>query len=211
VDRFDENIANIVSGGLRKSGITFAPEAGTQRMRDIINKGLSNEELLRGVKTAFDQGWWQVNANPNPYPEFVSSSKFSTLHPDPVADPAQVKLYFMIGLPGETDADVLGIVETIKFLQSQCTRGSKHLAINCTISNFTPKPHTPFQWHTVSAGLPDRTLTGLPGPLRSVGPWLCAWPCVPRATPQVLTRALYQTGLAWASFSLHGLRFRSPV
>jgi radical SAM superfamily enzyme YgiQ (UPF0313 family) len=61
VDRFDENIANIVSGGLRKSGITFAPEAGTQRMRDIINKGLSNEELLRGVKTAFDQGWWQVS------------------------------------------------------------------------------------------------------------------------------------------------------
>lgn len=65
----------------------------------------------------------------------------------------QVKLYFMIGLPGETDADVLGIVETIKFLQSQCTKGTKHLAINCTISNFTPKPHTPFQWHTVGAGL----------------------------------------------------------
>jgi len=56
----------------------------------------------------------------------------------------------MIGLPGETDADVLGIVETIKYLQSQCTKGTKHLAINCTISNFTPKPHTPFQWHTVS-------------------------------------------------------------
>ena len=62
----------------------------------------------------------------------------------------QVKLYFMVGLPGETDADVLGIVETIKFLQQECTRGGKHIAINTTISNFTPKPHTPFQWHSVS-------------------------------------------------------------
>ena len=51
----------------------------------------------------------------------------------------------MIGLPGETDADVLGIVETIKFLQQACTKGNKTIAINCTISNFTPKPHTPFQ------------------------------------------------------------------
>jgi len=120
VDRFNEDIANIVNNGARKSGLTFAPEAGTQRLRDIINKGLTNEELLRGVKTAFDQGWWQV------------------------------KLYFMVGLPGETDADVLGIVETIKWLQQECTRGHKHIAINTTISNFTPKPHTPFQWHSVS-------------------------------------------------------------
>lgn len=59
VDRFDEDIANIVSGN-RKSSLTFAPEAGTQRMRDIINKGLTNEELLKGVKTAWDQGWHQV-------------------------------------------------------------------------------------------------------------------------------------------------------
>ncbi|MGD1898066.1 MAG: radical SAM protein, partial [Phormidesmis sp.] len=59
VDRFDENIANIV-GGLRQTGLTFAPEAGTQRMRDIINKGLTNEELLRGVKTAYEQGWERV-------------------------------------------------------------------------------------------------------------------------------------------------------
>lgn len=120
VDRFDENIANII-GGTRKSGLTFAPEAGTQRMRDIINKGLTNAELLRGVKTAFEQGW------------------------------DQVKLYFMIGLPGETDADVLGIAETVRWLQQECREnGRRPLKINLTISNFTPKPHTPFQWHSVS-------------------------------------------------------------
>ena len=88
VDRFDENIANIV-GGLRQTGLTFAPEAGTQRMRDIINKGLTNEELLRGVKIAYEQGW------------------------------ERVKLYFMIGLPGETDVDVLGIAETVRWLRQR--------------------------------------------------------------------------------------------
>jgi radical SAM family uncharacterized protein/radical SAM-linked protein len=120
VDRFDENIANII-GGTRKTGLTFAPEAGTQRMRDVINKGLTNEELLRGVKTAVEQGW------------------------------EKVKLYFMIGLPGETDLDVLGIVETIEWLRQECRmKGKKRLDFNVTISNFTPKPHTPFQWHSVS-------------------------------------------------------------
>ncbi|MGD1907255.1 MAG: TIGR03960 family B12-binding radical SAM protein, partial [Leptolyngbyaceae cyanobacterium] len=120
VDRFNEDIANIV-GGTRQTGLTFAPEAGTQRMRDIINKGLTNEELLRGVLTAYEQGW------------------------------NRVKLYFMIGLPGETDVDVLGIVETVEWLQQQCRRkGRKPLSVNLTISNFTPKPHTPFQWHSVS-------------------------------------------------------------
>jgi radical SAM family uncharacterized protein/radical SAM-linked protein len=126
VDRFDENIANII-GGTRQSGLTFAPEAGTQRMRDIINKGLTNEELLRGVKTAFEQGW------------------------------DKVKLYFMIGLPGETDADVLGIAETVRWLQQQCRgKGRKLLNFNITISNFTPKPHTPFQWHSVASAEFDR-------------------------------------------------------
>ena len=120
VDRFDENIAHIV-GGTRKTGLTFAPEAGTQRMRDIINKGLTNEELLRGVKTAHEQGW------------------------------DKVKLYFMIGLPGETDTDVLGIAETIQWLRRECrTKGRRALNFNITVSNFTPKPHTPFQWHSVS-------------------------------------------------------------
>ncbi len=120
VDRFDENIAHIL-GGTRQSSLTFAPEAGTQRLRDIINKGLTNEELLRGVKTAYEQGW------------------------------DRVKLYFMIGLPGETDADVLGIAETLRWLQRECVaKGRKRLSFTVTISNFTPKPHTPFQWHSVS-------------------------------------------------------------
>ncbi len=120
VDRFDENIANII-GGTRKSGLTFAPEAGTQRMRDVINKGLNNEELLRGIKTAVEQGW------------------------------SKVKLYFMIGLPGETDLDVIGIAETVRWLRRECAGiGKKRLNFNITISNFTPKPHTPFQWHSVS-------------------------------------------------------------
>ncbi len=120
VDRFDENIANII-GGLRKSGLTFAPEAGTQRMRDVVNKGLTNEELLRGIKVAVEQGW------------------------------NKVKLYFMIGLPGETDVDVIGIADTIRWLRRECSQLSqKRLNFNITISNFTPKPHTPFQWHSVS-------------------------------------------------------------
>ncbi|MGK7876956.1 MAG: TIGR03960 family B12-binding radical SAM protein [Xenococcaceae cyanobacterium] len=120
VDRFDENIAKII-GGTRKSGLTFAPEAGTQRMRDVINKGLTNEELLRGIKTAVEQGW------------------------------DKVKLYFMIGLPGETDVDVIGIAQTVRWLRQECRmKGRKRLDFNITISNFTPKPHTPFQWHSVS-------------------------------------------------------------
>ena len=121
VDRFDETIANIL-GGTRQGGLTFAPEAGTQRLRDIVNKGLTNEELLRGVKTAWEQGW------------------------------DKVKLYFMIGLPGETDVDVVGIADTVRWLQQECNaQGRKRLHFNITISNFTPKPHTPFQWHSVAA------------------------------------------------------------
>ena len=120
VDRFDDNIADII-GGIRKSGLTFAPEAGTQRMRDVVNKGLTNEELLRGIQTAVARGW------------------------------SKVKLYFMIGLPGETDVDVVGIVDTVKWLRRECSQiSNKRLNFNITISNFTPKPHTPFQWHSVS-------------------------------------------------------------
>ncbi|MEO1131715.1 MAG: TIGR03960 family B12-binding radical SAM protein, partial [Cyanobacteria bacterium J06639_1] len=120
VDRFDENIANVM-GGTRRPTVTFAPEAGTQRMRDIINKGLTNADLVRGIKTAAAEGW------------------------------DRVKLYFMIGLPGETDADVVGIVDTIGLLRRECpTASGRRLEFNVTISNFTPKPHTPFQWHRVS-------------------------------------------------------------
>jgi radical SAM-linked protein len=118
VDRFDDHIAHIL-GGTRKGGLTFAPEAGSQRLRDIVNKGLSDAELLSGIRTAMQNGYHRV------------------------------KLYFMIGLPGETDADVLGIADTCRGLQQQC-RDLGRLEINLTISNFTPKPHTPFQWHSVS-------------------------------------------------------------
>jgi radical SAM family uncharacterized protein/radical SAM-linked protein len=119
VDRFDANIAHIL-GGTRRAGLTFAPEAGTQRLRDIVNKGLTDAELLRGIRTAMESGY------------------------------RKVKLYFMIGLPGETDADVLGIADTCRALQQRC-RDLGRLELNLTISNFTPKPHTPFQWHSVSS------------------------------------------------------------
>ncbi len=119
VDRFDDTIAHIL-GGTRKGGLTFAPEAGTQRLRDIVNKGLSDAELLSGIRTAMQNGY------------------------------RKVKLYFMIGLPGETDSDVLGIADTCRNLQQQC-RDLGRLELNLTISNFTPKPHTPFQWHSVSS------------------------------------------------------------
>ena len=118
VDRFDQNIAHIL-GGTRKAGLTFAPEAGSQRLRDIVNKGLTDGELLRGIRTAMENGY------------------------------RKIKLYFMVGLPGETDADVLGIAETCRNLQRDCADLGR-LELNLTISNFTPKPHTPFQWHSVS-------------------------------------------------------------
>ena len=118
VDRFDDDIAHIL-GGTRKAGLTFAPEAGTQRLRDIVNKGLTDDDLLHGIRTAMENGY------------------------------RKVKLYFMIGLPGETDADVLGIADTCVMLQQRC-RDLGRLNLNITISNFTPKPHTPFQWHSVS-------------------------------------------------------------
>jgi radical SAM-linked protein len=84
---------------------------------------LTDEELLQGVKTAYVEGW------------------------------DKVKLYFMIGLPTETDEDVIGIVNTVEWLQNECSqKGRKKISFNLTISNFTPKPHTPFQWFTVSSG-----------------------------------------------------------
>jgi radical SAM family uncharacterized protein/radical SAM-linked protein len=118
VDRFDGAIAHIL-GGTRRAGLTFAPEAGSQRLRDVINKGLSDADLLQGLRTAMEHGY------------------------------RKVKLYFMVGLPGETDADVLAIADTCRRLQRDCADLGR-LALNLTISTFTPKPHTPFQWHSVS-------------------------------------------------------------
>ncbi len=118
IDRFDDNIAHILGGG-RQPGLTFAPEAGSQRLRDIINKGLTNDDLLDGIKKAMEH-------------------KYN-----------KIKLYFMIGLPGEEDEDVKAIAKTCAWLQEEC-KPLGRLKLNLTISNFTPKPHTPFQWHSVS-------------------------------------------------------------
>ena len=106
---------------VRKSGLTFAPEAGTQRMRDVINKNLTEEQILGPVETAFNLGW------------------------------STVKLYFMIGLPGETMEDVMGIKDLAykvkdKFFQRPKEEIKGNLKINASASCFVPKPFTPFQW-----------------------------------------------------------------
>lgn len=105
---------------VRKSGLTFAPEAGTQRLRDAINKNVSEQEILQTCATAFSGGW------------------------------NSVKLYFMLGLPTETDEDVVGIAElTHKIIRTwHETAGSKKrgLMINLATAYFVPKPFTPFQW-----------------------------------------------------------------
>ena len=105
---------------LRKSGLTFAPEAGTQRLRDVINKNLTEEEILTTCANAFSGGW------------------------------SNVKLYFMLGLPTETDEDVLGIAELVyKIIQcwkEHATNKKRGLRVHVATAYFVPKPHTPFQW-----------------------------------------------------------------
>ncbi len=105
---------------LRKSGLTFAPEAGTQRLRDVINKNLTEEEILSSCAIAFSGGW------------------------------NNVKLYFMLGLPTETDEDVLGIAELVfKIINTwkACASNKKRgLRVHVATAYFVPKPHTPFQW-----------------------------------------------------------------
>ncbi len=105
---------------VRKSGLTFAPEAGTQRLRDVINKNLSEEEILNTCAQAFSGGW------------------------------NNVKLYFMLGLPTETDEDVLGIAELVyKVIQTWKANASnkkRGLRVHVATAYFVPKPHTPFQW-----------------------------------------------------------------
>lgn len=105
---------------LRKSGLTFAPEAGTQRLRDVINKNLTEDEILSACANAFSGGW------------------------------NNVKLYFMLGLPTETDEDVLGIAELVyKIINiwKDCASNKKRgLRVHVATAFFVPKPHTPFQW-----------------------------------------------------------------
>ena len=105
---------------VRKSGLTFAPEAGTQRLRDVINKNLTEEEILNTCTQAFSGGW------------------------------NNVKLYFMLGLPTETDEDVLGIAELVyKVIQAwkeNAVNKKRGLRVHVATAYFVPKPHTPFQW-----------------------------------------------------------------
>ncbi len=106
---------------VRKTGLTFAPEAGTQRMRDVINKGITEEDVLQSARIAFAGGY------------------------------KNIKLYFMIGLPFETEEDVAGIpllakkvVDTAFELPKK--KGEKPVSVTASVSSFVPKPHTPFQW-----------------------------------------------------------------
>lgn len=105
---------------LRKSGLTFAPEAGTQRLRNVINKNLTEEEILSTCANAFSGGW------------------------------NNVKLYFMLGLPTETDEDVLGIAELVYKIilcwKENASNKKRGLRVHVATAYFVPKPHTPFQW-----------------------------------------------------------------
>lgn len=105
---------------VRKSGLTFAPEAGSQRLRDTINKNVTEDELLRSLQIAFEGGW------------------------------SAVKLYFMLGLPTETDEDVLAIAELVQKVlwtwKNHAVNKSRGVRITVSTSCFVPKPHTPFQW-----------------------------------------------------------------
>ncbi len=118
VDAFNITLANEFSRNGRRSGLTFAPEGGSERMRKVINKAVTEEDLIRTVSTAYANGW------------------------------RQVKLYFMCGLPTEEDEDVLGIGELAKKVIAEGRQVSGRNDIRCTVSigGFVPKPHTPFQW-----------------------------------------------------------------
>jgi radical SAM family uncharacterized protein len=120
LDGFGVQMAHLAAGS-KKGGLTFAPEAGTQRMRDIINKNVTEDDLFEAISAAFDAGW------------------------------RRLKLYFMIGLPFETDDDVVGIVDLANrayAFAKDCVpddeRGNVRLTVSCAI--FVPKPQTPFQW-----------------------------------------------------------------
>ncbi|MDD7935506.1 TIGR03960 family B12-binding radical SAM protein [Actinomycetospora straminea] len=118
VDAFNVTLAEELTRSGRRSGLTFAPEGGSERLRKVINKMVSEEELIATVSTAYEHGW------------------------------RQVKLYFMCGLPTETDEDVLQIAsmahEVIRAGRQAAGRGDVRATVS--IGAFVPKPHTPFQW-----------------------------------------------------------------
>ncbi len=102
---------------VKNSSLTFAPEAGSQRMRDVINKNVSEEDLLKTAVSVFSRGW------------------------------TKMKLYFMIGLPTEDDSDVIAIMETAGKARQKATEcGVRNPTLTVSVSSFVPKPHTPFQW-----------------------------------------------------------------
>lgn len=119
VDNFSLDLMDKVQK-VRRTGLTFAPEAGSQRMRDIINKGVTETDLLESARLAFSGGW------------------------------TSIKLYFMIGLPYEELADCLGIADLCRKVVSEffavSTEKGKRPAITASVSSFVPKPFTPFQW-----------------------------------------------------------------
>jgi radical SAM family uncharacterized protein len=116
VDAFNVTLADELLRDGRRTGLTFAPEAGTERMRRVINKMVSEADMLRTAETAFANGW------------------------------RHLKLYFMIGLPTETDEDVIGIAELgLKVLAVGKQYGRKN-KVTVSVGGFVPKPHTPFQW-----------------------------------------------------------------
>ena len=120
VDGFSDEIISKIKT-VRKSGLTFAPEAGTQRMRDVINKNVLEDELMATCSKAFNGGW------------------------------SKVKLYFMIGLPTETTEDIVGIAELGQkvvntFYKCENRPKGKGVSVTLSTSSFVPKPFTPFQW-----------------------------------------------------------------
>ncbi|GAA1242844.1 TIGR03960 family B12-binding radical SAM protein [Oryzihumus leptocrescens] len=140
VDAFNIDLANELTRNGRRSGLTFAPEGGSERIRKVINKMVSEEDLINTVAAAYGAGW------------------------------RQVKLYFMCGLPTETDEDVLQIAELAKKVIETGRRVSGRRDIRCTVSigGFVPKPHTPFQWcGQLGAEETDARLTKLREAIRS--------------------------------------------
>ena len=111
VGSIDKEILEFIKLG-RKTGLTFAPEAGTERLRRVINKDIEIDQLIKDAKLAWSLGW------------------------------KKIKLYFMIGLPTETEEDLKGIVELYRLLKKELPR----MEITVSVSTFIPKPHTPFQW-----------------------------------------------------------------
>ena len=118
VDAFNIDLANELTRNGRRSGLTFAPEGGSERIRRVINKMVTEEDLIRTVTAAYSAGW------------------------------RQVKLYFMCGLPTETDEDVLQIADLAKkvIATGRQVTGSRDIRCTVSIGGFVPKPHTPFQW-----------------------------------------------------------------